>query len=66
MTELLFSWYNRRNKGGVMKTFIRGILTTVLVFTFTLIPTVMYAERTINNDLIGQYFKEEIRRTAIK
>lgn len=43
-----------------MKTFIRGILTTVLVFTFTLIPTVMYAERTINNDLIGQYFKEEI------
>lgn len=43
-----------------MKTFIRGILTTVLVFTFTLIPTVMYAERTINNDLVGQYFKEEI------
>ena len=32
----------------------------VLVFTFTLIPTVMYAERTINNDFVGQYFKEEI------
>ena len=43
-----------------MKTFIRGILTTVLVFTFTLIPTIVYVERTINNDLIGEYFKEEI------
>lgn len=43
-----------------MKTFIRGILTTVLVFTFTLIPTIIYAEETINNDLIGGYFKEEI------
>ena len=35
-----------------MKTFIRGILTTVLVFSFTLIPTIIYAEKTINNDLI--------------
>ena len=43
-----------------MKTFIRGILTTVLVFSFTLIPTIIYAEKTINNDLIGEYFKEEI------
>ena len=43
-----------------MKTFIRGILTTVLVFSFTLIPTIIYAEKTINNDLIGDYFKEEI------
>ena len=42
-----------------MKTFIRGILTTVLVFSFTLIPTIIYAEKTINN-LIGEYFKEEI------
>ena len=43
-----------------MKTFIRGLLTTVLVFTFTLIPTVIYAERTVNKDLIGDYFKEAI------
>ena len=43
-----------------MKTFIRGILTTVLVFSFTLIPTIIYAEKTINTDLIGEYFKEEI------
>ena len=43
-----------------MKTFIRGILTAVLVFSFTLIPTIIYAEKTINNDLIGEYFKEEI------
>lgn len=43
-----------------MKTFIRGILTTVLVFSFTLISTIIYAEKTINNDLIGEYFKEEI------
>lgn len=43
-----------------MKTFIRGILTTVLIFSFTLIPTIIYAEKTINNDLIGEYFKEEI------
>lgn len=43
-----------------MKTFIRGLLTTILVFTFTLIPTVIYAERTVNEDLIGDYFKEAI------
>lgn len=43
-----------------MKTFIRGLLTTVLVFTFTLIPTVIYAEKTVNKDLIGDYFKEVI------
>ncbi len=43
-----------------MKTFIRGILTTVLVFTFTLIPTIIYAEKMVNKDLIGGYFKEEI------
>ena len=43
-----------------MKTFIRVIITTVLVFSFTLIPTIIYAEKTINNDLIGEYFKEEI------
>lgn len=43
-----------------MKTFIRGVLTTVLVFTFTLIPTVIYAEKMVNEDLIGGYFKEEI------
>ena len=49
-----------------MKTFIRGILTTVLVFTFTLIPTVIYAEKTINNDLIGQYFKKEITNQMTK
>lgn len=49
-----------------MKTFIRGILTTILVFTFTLIPTVIYAEKTINNDLIGQYFKKEITNQMTK
>ena len=43
-----------------MKTFIRGILTTVLVFTFTLIPTIMYAEQIVNRDIIGTYGKEEI------
>ncbi len=43
-----------------MKTFIRGVLTTVLIFTFTLIPTVMYAEKMVNEDLIGYYFKEEM------
>lgn len=43
-----------------MKTFIRGILTTVLVFTFTLIPTVMYAEQIVNQEIIGTYGKEEI------
>lgn len=43
-----------------MKTFIRGVLTTVLIFTFTLIPTVMYAEKMVNEDLIGDYFKEEM------
>lgn len=43
-----------------MKTFIRGILTTVLVFIFTLIPTVIYAEKMVDEDLIGEYFKEEM------
>lgn len=43
-----------------MKTFIRGILTTVLVFTFTLIPTIMYAEQIVNRDIIGTYGKEEV------
>ena len=43
-----------------MKTFIRGILTTVLVFTFILIPTIMYAEQIVNRDIIGTYGKEEI------
>lgn len=45
-----------------MKTFIRGILTTVLVFTFTLIPTIIYAEQTVNQEIIGNYGKEEITR----
>ena len=45
-----------------MKTFIRGILTTVLVFTFTLIPTVIYAEQTVNQEIVGNYGKEEIAR----
>ena len=43
-----------------MKTFIRGILTTVLVFTFTLIPTIMYAEQIVNQEIIGTYGKEEV------
>ena len=43
-----------------MKTFIRGILTTVLVFTFTLIPTVIYTEKTVNQDLLGGYAKEAL------
>ena len=43
-----------------MKTFIRGILTTVLVFTFTLIPTVIYTEKTVNQDLVGGYAKEAL------
>lgn len=43
-----------------MKTFMRGILTTILVFTFTLIPIVIYTEKTINNDVIGNYVKEEL------
>ena len=43
-----------------MKTFIRGVLTTVLVFTFVLIPTVIYSEKAINNDLIGGYLKSEL------
>ena len=38
-----------------MKTFIRGILTTILVFTFTLIPTIMYAEQIVNQEIIGTY-----------
>lgn len=45
-----------------MKTFIRGILTTVLVFTFTLIPTIIYAEQTVNQGIVGNYGKEEIAR----
>ena len=45
-----------------MKTFIRGILTTVLVFTFTLIPTIIYGEQTVNQEIIGNYGKEEITR----
>lgn len=45
-----------------MKTFIRGILTTVLVFTFTLIPTIIYAEKTINQGVIGSYGKEELTK----
>lgn len=47
-------------KEKTMKTFIRGILTTVLVFTFTLIPTVMYAEQIVNQEIIGTYGKEEV------
>ena len=43
-----------------MKTFIRGILTTVLVFTFILIPTIMYAEQIVNQEIIGTYGKEEV------
>lgn len=43
-----------------MKTFIRGILTTILVFTFTLIPTIMYAEQIVNQEIIGTYGKEEV------
>ena len=41
-----------------MKTFIRGILTTVLVFTFVLIPTVIFVESAVSDDLIGVYVKE--------
>ena len=47
-------------KEKTMKTFIRGILTTVLVFTFTLIPTIMYAEQIVNQEIIGTYGKEEV------
>lgn len=43
-----------------MKTFIRGILTTILVFTFTLIPTVLFAKEAVTKDLVGTYAKEEI------
>ncbi len=41
-----------------MKTFVRGILTTVLVFTFVLIPTVIFVESAVSDDLIGVYVKE--------
>ena len=47
-------------KEKTMKTFIRGILTTVLVFTFILIPTIMYAEQIVNQEIIGTYGKEEV------
>ena len=47
-------------KEKTMKTLIRGILTTVLVFTFTLIPTIMYAEQIVNQEIIGTYGKEEV------
>lgn len=43
-----------------MKTFIRGILTTILVFTFTLIPIVLFAKEAVTKDLVGTYAKEEI------
>lgn len=43
-----------------MKTFIRGILTTILVFTFTLIPTIFFAKEAVTKDLVGTYAKEEI------
>ena len=41
-----------------MKTFVRVILTTVLVFTFVLIPTVIFVESAVSDDLIGVYVKE--------
>lgn len=43
-----------------MKTFIRGFLTTLLIVTFTLIPLVMYVEKTINEDLLGAYLEDTI------
>lgn len=43
-----------------MKTFIRGILTTILVFTFTLVPTIFFAKEAVTKDLVGTYAKEEI------
>ena len=43
-----------------MKTFIRGFLTTLLIVTFTLIPLVMYDEKTINEDLLGAYLEDTI------
>lgn len=43
-----------------MKTFIRGVLTTLLVFTFTLIPVVMFAEKTLTEELLGEYMKETL------
>lgn len=43
-----------------MKTFIRGVLTTILVCTFTLIPTIMYTEKSINQQLVGAYGKEAL------
>ena len=48
-----------------MKTFIRGLLTTVLVFTFTLIPVVMFAEKAVTEELLGQYMKEELVNNVV-
>lgn len=45
-----------------MKTIIRGLLTTVLVFTFTMVPTVIFAEKSVNEKLIGEYTKEEVSK----
>lgn len=45
-----------------MKTLMRGLLTTVLVFTFTMVPTVIFTEKSVNEKLIGEYTKEEVSK----
>lgn len=49
-----------------MKIFIRGILTMILVFTFTLIPTIIFTQQVVNDDLVGEYTKEELTKQIIE
>ena len=45
---------------NIIKTILRGFLTTLLIFAFTMIPLVIFVEKTINEDLMGTYLKESI------
>ena len=47
-----------------MKTFIRGILTTVLVFTFTLIPTVIYTEKNSKSRFSRRICQRSVNRST--
>ena len=45
-----------------MKTVIRGFLTTLLIAIFTILATTIYVDKTINEDVLGTYYRRTISR----